>query len=252
MRSILSGMCTLVMLLAIAALGRGDDADTVRAILDKGIKALGGEGTVTKFPAMAMKGKGVFYEKDMKTPFSGVWYTQGLNKARTTTTVEIKTVKSIETRVVNGDKGWIKEFGEDTKPMDNVALADEKADLYFNYVTTLVPLKGKEFKVAPLADIKVNDKPAVGISVSQKGQKDVKLYFDKESGLLVKAERKVRDAEAKKEVTEEVIFSDYKEVDGLKIAMKFNSKRDGKPYADAEMTEAKPQEKLDEKLFEKP
>jgi hypothetical protein len=252
MRAAVSVACALLLVLAVVDAGRSDEADMVGAILDKGIKAVGGPATIAKYTALMLKGKGVFYEKDNKLPFSGVWYTQGLDKARTTTSLDIKGVKSVETRVVNGDKGWIKETGEDTKAMDNVSVADEKADLYFNHVTTLVPLKSKDYKVTLLPETKVGDKAAVGLNVSRKGQKDIKLYFDKESGLLVKAERKVRDAEAKKEMAEEILFSDYKEVDGLKIAMKFSTKRDGKPYADAEMTEAKPQEKLDEKLFEKP
>jgi hypothetical protein len=54
------------------------------------------------------------------------------------------------------------------------------------------------------------------------------------------------------EVTEESFFSDYKEVQGTKQAMKFTTKRDGKPYLEGEITEYHPAEKLDDSVFAEP
>ena len=45
-----------------------------------------------------------------------------------------------------------------------------------------------------------------------------------------------------KEVKQESIFSDYKEVDGMKVPRKFVMKRDGKVYVEAELLEPKPAE----------
>jgi hypothetical protein len=246
------GMLAVGLALVAAGWGAADDADTIKSVLDKGIKALGGEEKITKYPGLMLKGTGKFYEGDRGIPFSGTWYTQGLDKSRTTTVVEVKGFKSTEITVVNGAKGWIKETGDDTKELDKEALTEEKENLYFNWVTTLVPLKGKEYKVTLLGESKVNNKPVVGISVASKGHRDIKLFFDKDSGLIVRAERKVRDLENKKDVTEEVNFSDYKDVNGLKVAMKYQNKWDGKNRADAEMTDAKVFDKIDEKQFEKP
>jgi hypothetical protein len=39
-----------------------------------------------------------------------------------------------------------------------------------------------------LGDVKVGDKPALGIGVSHKNHKDVSLFFDKETGLPAKSE----------------------------------------------------------------
>lgn len=252
MRSIRFGIAIVCTLFAIGSLGRADDADTIKALLDKGIKALGGEEKIAKYPGLMLKGSGKFYEGEKGIPFSGVWYTQGLEKSRTTTVVDVKGFKSVEVTVVNGTKGWSKATGEDAKELDKEALAEERENLYFNYVTALVPLRGKDFKLTLIPETKINNKAALGITVAQKGRRDVKLFFDKDSGLLVKAERKVRDPDAKKDYTEEVFFSDYKDVDGIKIAMKYQSKWDGKNRADAEMSEAKVFEKVEEKMFEKP
>lgn len=241
------------VLFVLTALGRADDNDTIKALLDKGIKAMGGEDKIAKYPGLMVKGGGKFYEGDKPVPYTGTWYTQGLDKSRTTTAVDFgKGVKSVEVTVLNGTKGWVKSTGEDTRDLDKDGFADERDNLYLNYVTSVLPLKGKDFKLTLLPEIKVNNKAAPGILVAQKGRRDIKLYFDKDTGLLVRAERKVRDPDTKKDVTEEVLYSDYKDVDGIKIAMKYATKWDGKNRADAEMTEAKVFEKVDEKLFEKP
>jgi hypothetical protein len=55
-----------------------------------------------------------------------------------------------------------------------------------------------------------------------------------------------------KEYMAETFYSDYKKVDGLLIAHKLLIKRDGNKYVDAEVTEVKVSEKLDDSVFAKP
>ena len=55
-----------------------------------------------------------------------------------------------------------------------------------------------------------------------------------------------------KEVTQEVLYSDYKEVDGIKHPMKITINRDGDKCLDGETTDLKLVEKLDESEFAKP
>jgi hypothetical protein len=104
-----------------------------------------------------------------------------------------------------------------------------------------------------LPEAKVGDRAAVGVKVSSAGHRDVDLYFDKMSGLLVKSETRVKAEEMDgKEVSQETVFTEFKEIDGAKVATKFVIKRDGKPYVEAELTDLKPAAKLDDKLFAKP
>ena len=103
------------------------------------------------------------------------------------------TVKGVT--VLNGEKGW-RNFG-DTHGMDEDGVANEKRTIYLAVVpATLVPLKGKEFKIEPAGEEKVGDKPAVAIKVTGPDGKDFKLFFDKESGLPVRLEAKVVGFEA--------------------------------------------------------
>jgi hypothetical protein len=79
----------------------------------------------------------------------------------------------------------------------------------------------------------------------------VKLYFDKESGLLVKTESRVKDDNGQ-EVTEETLLSDYRDVQGTRQAMKQTVRRDGQPYLECEITECRLAERLDAGVFARP
>ena len=54
------------------------------------------------------------------------------------------------------------------------------------------------------------------------------------------------------DVSQDVFYSDYKEVDGIKRAMKTKILRDGKKFLEMETSDFKPVEKLDDKVFAKP
>lgn len=236
---------------AILAVSRAQDTTTT--LLDKAMQAAGGEAKLAKLQGIMLKGKGVFHEAGgQNIPFTGTWYYQGAEKYRQYMEMEVMKQKTMELRVVNGDKGWTKDGPLEAQIMDKDELGAEKENIYFNWVTTLAPLKSKEFKLTLADEIKVDGKAAVGLLIARKGQRDVKLYFDKTSHSLVKTERKVRDLGTRKDVLEEMYFSNVKDVDGIKIPLKYSVKWDGQPLADAEMIEAKAAEKLDEKLFAKP
>jgi hypothetical protein len=107
-------------------------------------------------------------------------------------------------------------------------------------------------KLALLGEAKVEGKTAVGIKVTSKGHRDLKFYLDKETGLLVKGERQVKDLDKNKEFTEEVLFSEYQDAGGIKVAMKYVTRWDGKLLAEVELEQARAEEKLAERFFVKP
>ena len=95
-------------------------------------------------------------------------------------------------------------------------------------------------------------RPAVGIRVAAPGHKDVSLYFDKQTGLLVKITRQALDAQTGQEVSEERIIQEYQDVNGLKTAKKVLINRDGKKFLEAEVTDVQFLEKVDDSTFAKP
>ena len=71
--------------------------------------------------------------------------------------------------------------------LDGDDLAAEKRRAYLQAAPmTILPLKGKGFKVESATEEKVGDKPAAVLKVTGPDGKDFTLFFDKESGLPVK------------------------------------------------------------------
>jgi hypothetical protein len=119
-------------------------------------------------------------------------------------------------------------------------------------VARLVTLKDKAYELSTIGEDKVDGKKVVGVRVSKKGQKDVSVYFDKETGLIAKVEFRTTDQMTGNEVTEERIPSDYaKNKDGVPVPKKVVVKRDGKTFLEAEVLEVKYFEKLDDSEFKK-
>ena len=164
---------------------------------------------------------------------------------------DVSGTKFERTIVFNGDKGWINMMGN-TDEMSQDQLAAEREDLYAAWVATLEPLKDAAFKLAPLGEIKVGDRPAVGVKVSHKDHKDVSLHFDKDKSLLLKVQRRTKDSMTGQEVDQETFYSDYKEDDGVQRSRKQKTKRDGNDFLEIEITESKRVDRLDDSTFAKP
>lgn len=247
-------VCLVVFLaLSTSGLVRAEKPAELQAVLDKAIKALGGEEKLAKFKADSFKGKGKFYGMGEGIDYTGEWDLQQPNKLRVRIEVVAGDMKFVSIRVVNGDKVWSK-LGDQTQEVKGEEEIVEAREASFTaWVATLLPLKDKEFKLSPLAEVKVDGKPAVGIQVAHKGYREVGLFFDKETGLLVRTTTQVKDLmNGGKEVTQEALYSDHKPANGVLRPRKVVINRDDKKFIDVEVTEIEPKEKLDDALFGKP
>jgi len=243
----------LALGLAVAVTGpaRADDAADARVLVEKAVKAHGGQDKLDKFTGHTIKFKGQFHGMGQAIPMSGEISTQGSDKFRMDAEVEAGGMKFQFVSVVAGDKGWVK-MGNDTKEMSKDELAEAREQAYAGWVGTLAPLKDKQFTLATLGETKVNDRPALGVKVSSKGHRDVDLFFDKETGLIVKTETRVKVEGSDQEATEESFPTEYKDVQGTKQAIKFTVKRDSKLFVEGEATDYQLVEKLDASVFAKP
>jgi hypothetical protein len=116
----------------------------------------------------------------------------------------------------------------------------------------LTGLKDSAYELSGLGETKVLDKPAVGIRVSRRGHKDINLYFDKDSGLLVKFDHRTMDFKTMQEVSVEHIVAEYQDKDGLKEPKKGIVNRDGKRFIEAEVVEVKYLDNIDDTQFSRP
>ena len=246
MRHILSFLAVGFLAAQFTTPLRADDSDQARAVVDKAIKAAGGEEKLAKFKSRTWVSKGTYYGMGDGIQYTANYALQAPDKFR------FEVEGGFMTMVVDGDKGWMQMMGE-TREMNKDELAQQKEERYAFAVSSLTPLKGGDYKLSPLGETKVVDKPAIGVKVSHKDHQDVNLYFDKDSGLLVKMERKTKaQEEGNKEVTQEDIYSDYQDVGGAKMPMKLTILRDGKKYVEGEESDVKAVDKHDDKTFAKP
>lgn len=229
---------------------RADDKDAT-AVLDKAIKALGGEEKLAKAGTATWTTKGTINIMDAENNIAMRITVQGIDHFRQDFEGEFGGMAIKGVSVIAGDKGW-QSFADMKMEMDKNALANMKRTLYLSVVpTTILPLKGKGFKVALDGEEKVGDKPATKIKATGPDGKDFTLCFDKESGLPVKLVADVIGFMGD-EYTQTTTYSDYKEMAGIKKATKVSSLRDGKKFIDQEVTEFKIVEKLDAKTFAEP
>jgi hypothetical protein len=229
---------------------RADDKDP-NAILDKAIKALGGEEKLKKAEAITWKSKGTITFNGNANDIKVQTTYQGLDHHRSEFEGEFNGNEVKGTTVLNGDKGWRK-FGENNMDMDDDGVANEKRTIYLQVIpVTLLPLKTKAFKLEAGPEDKVDGKPAVAIKVTGPDKKDFTIYFDKESGLPVRLTAKVIGFGGE-EHDQDTTFTDYKDFDGIKKATKVSSKHDGEDFIKSEITEFKVLDKVEPKTFAQP
>ncbi|HZU37447.1 MAG TPA: hypothetical protein VFA18_16095 [Gemmataceae bacterium] len=239
-----------VVLISPSRLARADEKDA-KAILDKAIKAVGGEAKLGPITAATWKTKGKISFGGGDNEFTTQVTFQGLDHFRQEFEGEFGGNKVQGVTVLNGDKAWRK-FGDMNMALDKDAVANEKRTVYLQVIpVTLVPLQEKGFKLNTAGEEKVGGKSAVGISATEPDGKEFKLYFDKDSGLPVKLVAKVIGFMGE-EFTQETLYDNYKDFGGIKKATRVESKRDGERFLLQEITEFKVLDKVDPKTFAEP
>jgi hypothetical protein len=225
--------------------------DNTQALIDKAIKAHGGAEKLDKMKAFKAKMQGV-----VETPKGPATFTQELSavasgKVKEVMEMAVSNQKLIQVTVFNGINGWISRNGNRVD-MDKRILGEVKDGIYRMNLARISTLKDPSIKCSPLGETRVNDRPALGIRVSKEGEKDVNLYFDKETGLLAKTEHQALDFSTGQEIPEERIVLEYQDVDGLKASKKAQFRRSGKKFVEVEILEAKYLENIDDSEFQKP
>lgn len=251
MRIAIGVALTAVILVTPANRGWADDQADARAIIDRGLKALGGEEKLAPFTAETWKTKGKFSALGMVAAFTCDYAFQEPNRFRFVMALDAGGQKFELTAVSNGQQAWEKAAGM-MREMAKEKFIEFQHNIYSMYVASLKPLKDKAFTLSPLGENKVNDRPTVGVRVSRKDHRDVNLYFDNVTGLLAKIETRVIDEFSNKEVTQETFVEDYKEINGLKYFFKMTIKRDGKTLIEEDVSDQQSLAKLPEELFVKP
>lgn len=247
----ISAVLAAALVVGANAPAQTDGDKEATAILDRGIKALGGAEKFGKAPAYQLKAKGTIAAGGNEGTFTAQSTIQGLDNYRSEFEADIGGNQIRSTTVFAAAKGWQK-FGDNGRELTGDMLATQKRNANLMVIpVTLVPLKGEGYKLAKAAEEKVGDKPAVGLKVTAPDGKDFTIHFDKESGLPVKLKAKVAGFMGE-EVDQETTFDGYKDFGGVKKATKLVSKRDGEPFMKLEVTEFKLLDKVPADAFAEP
>jgi hypothetical protein len=242
-------LLALGVFVASPAAARADDEP--KDILAKAIKAHGGEELFTKNQAGQTKAKGKLTIGGAEVEFTQDVSYMMPDKHRDSLEISVGGNTITVLTIVNGDKITMEVNGKEMDVPDQAKDA-LKHMRHVQKLARLVPLKDKAYELSLIGDDKVEGKKVVGIRVSAKDQKDVSLYFDKETWLLAKVEYRGMEPGTGKEVNEERILTEYaKNKDGVPVPKKLLVKHDGKTFVEAEIVEMTLLEKLDDSVFKK-
>ncbi len=250
MKRFLGAAVVVVLFASQGSPARADEKDAT-AVIDKAIKALGGEEKLAKARVITWKIKGTLTFDGNDGEIKGSEVLDGLDRDRRDFEADVNGTPVVGAVVLSGDKGWRK-FGEAVTELDADAVAGEKRNAYLQHSTVLLlPLKGKGFKLVSAPDEKVGDKPASVVTVTGPDGKDFTLYFDKASGLPIKRTAKVTGFTGE-EYSQEATFADYLDFDGIKKYTKVVFKRDGERFLEESISEFKILDKADADTFTEP
>ena len=245
----LSTYLVLAGLLVVALQSGQAQEPEPKVLIEQAIKAHGGPEELKKTQISVSQFKGKIQSPVGELELSGEIASDKDQRQRVSMQIEIMGMKVDILSVLKNDGGWAK-ANDAVVDLNADQIAEAREQTHSHWVATLLPLLGPEYKLAGRGEVKVQDKPAYGVIASRADRRDVQLFFDKETHLLVKMEQRVKD-ETGKELTEESYFSNFQEKEARQ-PMKVTVRRDDMPYLEAEVTSFQTRDKLEDSLFEKP
>lgn len=249
MRTLIVSTGMVVLLATSLAAQAPDDA---RALIERAIKAHGGADALGRVRADKVKFKGTLVLQGHTVPFLAETTVQLPSKYRNVIEINSGGDKHTIVHIVNGNNIYIALDGRAVKA-EPPQLAEIRSGMELERAKRLLPLlEDKSYQLSLMEEIEVNDRPAVGVRISGRGRKEMRLYFDKEYGLLVRAENRLDAGKGKEEVRQHFFFGDFKDVGGYKRPAKVRAYRDSKQIMEAELLDVKLLDKVDETEFAKP
>jgi hypothetical protein len=237
------GLLALVVLVQFAP-AQTTPEDAVK----KAIDAHGGMAALKKYPAGTSKIAGKVSIGGAEFPFTGALAFWVPGRVRVEMTLESSAGKATLLQIVNGQKVRQTENGKLSK-LDDAMQAELRESAAIQEMSLLYPLlDSTRYTLTAGKDATIDGKECSVIVVKGKGIKDTTLSFDKKTGLLVGMQRKGLSPQ-QKQVAEATTFSDYKKIEGIVVPLKSKVTHDGKPFLDLTVSEYKPAEKLDDKMF---
>jgi hypothetical protein len=227
--------------------------DESHAFIREAVKAHGGKDALRKYSGAQVKYKGTVDTMGITIKVDGEVFTNHPYRMKNVMNAEVNNMNFQIQQGYDGKVLWMNIMGMSKVIDDKEALTEVEESVHADRVSKLVDLDNKDYKFGSLGEMKIKDKDAVGVRVSKEGKRDVNLWFDKTSHMLVKSEYRGKDPFGQTgEVNQEKYFSDYKSVMGVQTPMRLEVHNDGKKMVDLEIGEVRYHERLDDTYFTKP
>jgi hypothetical protein len=239
------------------------DEERLNALIEKVIKAYGGEERLRNLKGFILRWKTVHLERDHQDDFHVFAQLPDRQRWEWTPSNGRQVIS-----VHNGENSWRKVSGAETveetreeKSVGGVAEAVNGCS-----PAAVLRLKDPAFKASWVGEIKLGERTAVCLELVRKDGREfslcfagwvkkVKLYWDKDSAILLKIESSI-PALAERGITDrgitEILVEESRVVNGLPMAQKLTRKVDGRVKSKTEVLDFRIVDKLDDKLFEKP
>ena len=217
-----------------------EDKPTIPAddLFDKYVQALGGATAVEKIASRIAKGTISFGGKQ----FSVDVYSQDPDKRASF----VHMPEGDNATIFDGHQGWLASPGHPIHEMHGAELdgAGIDADLHFathlKQMFTEAQVRGRE---------KVGDRDAYLVLGRREGKPPLRLYFDEQSGLLLRLVRYGETALGR--LPTQIDYADYRQVDGVKIPFRWTLARPAGRFT-IQATEVKLNVAVDDAKFSKP
>ncbi|HVS36410.1 MAG TPA: hypothetical protein VMS17_12660 [Gemmataceae bacterium] len=236
--------------LSLGAWAPAPPDDEARAILERAVKAHGGFERLSRLHADRVTTQGVLIVKDQETPFQTETTVQLPNQLRNVIRLQGEH-KTVFVNIFDGDKVYFTLDGQPEKVSDTLA-TELRETMQLNQAIRLAPLlTDKTYTLEALGELKIDDRSALGVKVTPKSGRELRMFFSKETGLLIKTEHTIDDGGGK-EVVQEEMYSNFQDVEGFRRPMKIAVFRNGKKVMEAEVVDVKYLDKVDAAEFAKP
>jgi hypothetical protein len=243
----------LPALFVIAVPARADEKAEARTVLDKVIRAAGGQERLSRLQGVTWKGQGTVHVNEQKIAVRDERSAREPDRWRWLLNAETdgQTIKLL--LVANKEKGWLqvndREVGDLPPdlhhPLQNAARVVrlvERPDLLLDRAYTL----------APLGELRIDDRDAVGIKATAKGHPDLDLFFDRKTYLPIRAEIRLKEKKDSDDVQYRFSFAGHKKFGDVMHFTKVVFRREDVDHVELELEEVKVHDTLDDSTFEKP
>jgi len=227
----------------------------VSDLVTKAANALGGRDKAARLREVKVKGKCYVREGDNVLDLDSEASIKNLDKVRVESSTTVDGAAHQSTMVMTEDKGWerstmVKDVID--TPKDELAMMQSLLLAFLAPGNPSALLDRKDLTLAHGGEAKFRDTPVEVLRISRKDRPDVTIHFDLKTGLPVESETRFKQPNDGPEQLISLLFSDFKEEDGVKYYSRIKVLRDDKLMAEIEITELKPGAKIDASTFEKP